>query len=172
MYGSGIKALDNISGELEGNSRSTFVDLNSEVSKHASALEDVSISSFISNFILFLLLLTSFVWFSYSKELLQKPMHYLVILKVAFTSKRRSFLHMLNNSERFVTSYHFYASIHIYTKSVQIIIIFFSATNMKYRHMPEQWKLHVQFLRLPWTSSRLWTRMRPIWPKLWKKHRA
>lgn len=61
MYGSGIKALDDISGELEGNSRLTFVDLNSEVSKHASALEDVSISSFISNFILFLLLLTSFV---------------------------------------------------------------------------------------------------------------
>lgn len=42
MYGSGIKALDDISGELEGNSRSTFVDLNAEVSKHASALEDVS----------------------------------------------------------------------------------------------------------------------------------
>uniref|UniRef100_A0A803PWF6 Kinesin motor domain-containing protein n=1 Tax=Cannabis sativa TaxID=3483 RepID=A0A803PWF6_CANSA len=41
MYGSGIKSLDNISGELEGNSRSTFVDLNSEVSKHASALEDL-----------------------------------------------------------------------------------------------------------------------------------
>ncbi|GMN24432.1 hypothetical protein TIFTF001_000559 [Ficus carica] len=41
MYGSGIKALDDISGELERNSRSTFVDLNSEVSKHASALEDL-----------------------------------------------------------------------------------------------------------------------------------
>ncbi|XP_024019126.1 kinesin-like protein KIN-5D [Morus notabilis] len=41
MYGSGIKALDDISGELEGNSWSTFVDLNSEVSKHASALEDL-----------------------------------------------------------------------------------------------------------------------------------
>ncbi|PON84175.1 Kinesin-like protein [Trema orientale] len=41
MYGSGTKSLDDISGELEGNSRSTFVDLNSEVSKHASALEDL-----------------------------------------------------------------------------------------------------------------------------------
>ncbi|KAL5581127.1 hypothetical protein UlMin_013569 [Ulmus minor] len=41
MYGSGIKALDDFAGELEGNSRSTFGDLNSEVSKHASALEDL-----------------------------------------------------------------------------------------------------------------------------------
>nr|XP_048325255.1 kinesin-like protein KIN-5D [Ziziphus jujuba var. spinosa]XP_048325256.1 kinesin-like protein KIN-5D [Ziziphus jujuba var. spinosa] len=41
MYGSGIKALDGIAGKLEGNSRSTFVDLNSAVSKHSSALEDL-----------------------------------------------------------------------------------------------------------------------------------
>ena len=41
MYGSGIKALDGIAGELDGNSRSTFGDLNSEVSKHSHALEDV-----------------------------------------------------------------------------------------------------------------------------------
>lgn len=44
MYGSGIKALDNIAGELEANSQSTFVDINSAVSKHSSALEDVSIA--------------------------------------------------------------------------------------------------------------------------------
>lgn len=44
MYGTGIKALDDITGELEGNSQSTFVDLNSEVSKHSSTVEDVSIS--------------------------------------------------------------------------------------------------------------------------------
>lgn len=43
MYGSGIKALDGIAGKLEGNSRSTFVDLNSAVSKHSSALEDVCV---------------------------------------------------------------------------------------------------------------------------------
>ncbi|KAF3453779.1 hypothetical protein FNV43_RR04220 [Rhamnella rubrinervis] len=41
MYGSGIKALYDIAGELEGNSQSTFVDLNSAVSKHSSALEDL-----------------------------------------------------------------------------------------------------------------------------------
>lgn len=44
MYGSGIKALDGIAGDLEGNSQSTFCHLNSEVSSHSSALEDVSIS--------------------------------------------------------------------------------------------------------------------------------
>lgn len=42
MYGSGVKALDDITGELEVNSQSTFGNLNSEVSKHSSALEDVS----------------------------------------------------------------------------------------------------------------------------------
>ncbi|KAJ4725915.1 Kinesin-related protein [Melia azedarach] len=41
MYGSGIKALDGIAGELDGNSQSTFGDLNSEVSKHSHALEDL-----------------------------------------------------------------------------------------------------------------------------------
>ncbi|KAM2586151.1 hypothetical protein TB2_046940 [Malus domestica] len=45
MYGSGIKALDGIAGDLEGNSQSTFTHLNSEVSNHSYALEDVSISS-------------------------------------------------------------------------------------------------------------------------------
>ncbi|GFZ17960.1 P-loop containing nucleoside triphosphate hydrolases superfamily protein [Actinidia rufa] len=40
-YGSGIKALDDLAGELDGNSRSTFEHLNSEVSKHSSALEDL-----------------------------------------------------------------------------------------------------------------------------------
>lgn len=42
MYGSGIKTLDGIAGELDGNSQSTFGDLNSEVSNHSHALEDVS----------------------------------------------------------------------------------------------------------------------------------
>lgn len=42
MYGSGVKALDDITKELEVNSESTFGDLYSEVSKHSSALEDVS----------------------------------------------------------------------------------------------------------------------------------
>lgn len=41
MYGSGVKALDDIAGEIELNSQSTFGDLNSEVSKHSSALEDL-----------------------------------------------------------------------------------------------------------------------------------
>ncbi|XP_050291706.1 kinesin-like protein KIN-5D [Quercus robur] len=41
MYGSGVKALDDITGELEVNSQSTFGNLNSEVSKHSSALEDL-----------------------------------------------------------------------------------------------------------------------------------
>ncbi|RXH83887.1 hypothetical protein DVH24_013132 [Malus domestica] len=41
MYGSGNKALDGIAGDLEGNSQSTFSHLNSKVSNHSSALEDV-----------------------------------------------------------------------------------------------------------------------------------
>ncbi|XP_077239637.1 kinesin-like protein KIN-5D [Tasmannia lanceolata] len=41
MYGSGIRALDDLAGELNGNSRSTFGNLNSEVSMHSSALEDL-----------------------------------------------------------------------------------------------------------------------------------
>lgn len=44
MYGSGIKALDDIAGELDENSESTVGQLNNEVSKHSSALEDVGIS--------------------------------------------------------------------------------------------------------------------------------
>ncbi|XP_038993034.1 kinesin-like protein KIN-5D [Hibiscus syriacus] len=40
-YGSGIRALDNIALKLDGNSKSTFGDLNSEVSKHSRDLEDV-----------------------------------------------------------------------------------------------------------------------------------
>ncbi|XWS74207.1 hypothetical protein CRYUN_Cryun02cG0196100 [Craigia yunnanensis] len=40
-YGSGIKALDNIATKLDGNSKSTFGDLNSEVSKHSHDLEDL-----------------------------------------------------------------------------------------------------------------------------------
>lgn len=42
MYGSGIKTLDDVAAELDGNSKSTFGDLNSEVSKHSSAIENVS----------------------------------------------------------------------------------------------------------------------------------
>lgn len=41
MYGSGIKALDDLAGELDSNSQSTFGRLNSEVSKHSSALEEL-----------------------------------------------------------------------------------------------------------------------------------
>lgn len=41
MYGSGIKVLDELAGELDGNSQSTFGQLNSEVSKHSSTLEEV-----------------------------------------------------------------------------------------------------------------------------------
>ncbi|KAL1558091.1 Kinesin-like protein KIN-5D [Salvia divinorum] len=41
MYGSGIKALDDLAGELNSNSQSTFGQLNSEVSKHSSAFEEL-----------------------------------------------------------------------------------------------------------------------------------
>ncbi|KAI4356104.1 hypothetical protein L6164_000151 [Bauhinia variegata] len=41
MYGSGIQALDNLAEEVKGNNQSTFNDLNSEVAKHSSALEDL-----------------------------------------------------------------------------------------------------------------------------------
>ncbi|GLT43281.1 hypothetical protein SLA2020_172430 [Shorea laevis] len=41
LYGAGIEGLDNIAVELDGNSKSTFGDLNSEVSKHSHALEDL-----------------------------------------------------------------------------------------------------------------------------------
>ncbi|KAH6767080.1 P-loop containing nucleoside triphosphate hydrolases superfamily protein [Perilla frutescens var. hirtella] len=42
MYGSGIKALDDLARELDSNSRSTFGWLNSEVSNHSSALDKVT----------------------------------------------------------------------------------------------------------------------------------
>lgn len=48
MYDSGVKALDNIDGELDENSRSTFSSLNSEVSKHSCGLEEVIIYSIIA----------------------------------------------------------------------------------------------------------------------------
>lgn len=41
MYGSGIKTLDDVAAELDGNSKSTFGDLNSEVSKHSSSIENL-----------------------------------------------------------------------------------------------------------------------------------
>ncbi|CAL5200221.1 unnamed protein product [Lathyrus oleraceus] len=41
MYGSGIKALDNLAEELKGNNQLTYEDLKSEVAKHSSALEDL-----------------------------------------------------------------------------------------------------------------------------------
>ncbi|KAL0417786.1 UNVERIFIED_CONTAM: Kinesin-like protein KIN-5D [Sesamum radiatum] len=41
IYGSGIKALDNLAGELDGDTQSTFGHLNSEVSKHSSALQEL-----------------------------------------------------------------------------------------------------------------------------------
>lgn len=41
MYNSGIKTLDDLAGELDGNSSSTFANMNLEVSKHSSALEDL-----------------------------------------------------------------------------------------------------------------------------------
>lgn len=41
MFGSGIEALDGLAGELDGNARSTFDRLNSEFSKHSSALREV-----------------------------------------------------------------------------------------------------------------------------------
>ncbi|KAE8711196.1 kinesin-like protein [Hibiscus syriacus] len=65
-YGSGIRALDNIALKLDGNSKSTFGDLNSEVSKHSRDLEDLL------------------------KELLLKLMLYLMTFKVVFTIKKRS----------------------------------------------------------------------------------
>ncbi|XP_015952328.1 kinesin-like protein KIN-5D [Arachis duranensis] len=41
MYASGIKSLDNLAEQLKGNNKLTFEDLNSEVAKHSSALEDL-----------------------------------------------------------------------------------------------------------------------------------
>ncbi|CAL0324230.1 unnamed protein product [Lupinus luteus] len=41
MHGSGIKALDNLAEELKGNNQLTYEDLDSQVAKHSSALEDV-----------------------------------------------------------------------------------------------------------------------------------
>jgi len=43
MYGSGIRALDNLAGELDENSQSTFGKLNTQVQMHTSVLEDVSV---------------------------------------------------------------------------------------------------------------------------------
>ncbi|KAL9322822.1 hypothetical protein ACSQ67_010875 [Phaseolus vulgaris] len=41
MYGSGIKALDDLAEELKVNNQLTYDDLKSEVAKHSSALEDL-----------------------------------------------------------------------------------------------------------------------------------
>nr|GMD12475.1 kinesin-like protein KIN-5D [Ipomoea batatas] len=41
MFGSGINALDDLAGKLDGNSQLTFERLNSEVSKHSSALGEL-----------------------------------------------------------------------------------------------------------------------------------
>ncbi|PWA42619.1 kinesin motor domain-containing protein [Artemisia annua] len=41
MYGSGIKALDDLANELDGNSQSTLGSLNSQVSQNSSALGDL-----------------------------------------------------------------------------------------------------------------------------------
>lgn len=43
IYNSGVKALDDISVELDKNSRSTFANLNNEVCGHSSRLEEVHI---------------------------------------------------------------------------------------------------------------------------------
>ncbi|KAL8146695.1 hypothetical protein AgCh_004435 [Apium graveolens] len=43
MYGSGIESLDGIAGELDENSKSIVGQLNNEVSKHSSALEEGAI---------------------------------------------------------------------------------------------------------------------------------
>lgn len=40
-YNSGIKSLDDIAGNLDKDSQSTLNDLNSEVTKHSCAFEDV-----------------------------------------------------------------------------------------------------------------------------------
>lgn len=42
MYGSGIRSLDDLAGELDKNSLSTFEKVNSQVQSHSSAVEDVS----------------------------------------------------------------------------------------------------------------------------------
>jgi len=58
MFGSGIKSLDGLAGELEANSQLTFKDLNSEVSKHSSSIEKVwhftKLLKLLGNFSLFL----------------------------------------------------------------------------------------------------------------------
>lgn len=41
MYGSGIKSLHNLAGELDDNTQSTFGHLDSEVTMHSLALEEV-----------------------------------------------------------------------------------------------------------------------------------
>ena len=93
-YGSRVKALNDITGELEGNFQSTFGDINSEVSKHSSALENVSI--FIPSILVHELSpLSCSDWidlgrFSFLMELLQRPRHCSVISKIAFTNRKRS----------------------------------------------------------------------------------
>jgi hypothetical protein len=47
MYGTGIGSLDDLGGELERNSKSTFENLNYQVKSHSESLEAVSSSLFI-----------------------------------------------------------------------------------------------------------------------------
>jgi kinesin family member 11 len=42
LHGSGITALDELAGEIDMNSRTTFERLNSQIQSHTSALENVS----------------------------------------------------------------------------------------------------------------------------------
>jgi hypothetical protein len=46
LHGSGITVLDNLAGEIDINSQTTFEKLNSQVQSHTSALEKVSFVSF------------------------------------------------------------------------------------------------------------------------------
>lgn len=65
MYDSGVKNLDNIDGELDENSRSTFASLNSEVSKHSCRLEEVIIYSTIV--LDYTFLLSTVIWLAFMR---------------------------------------------------------------------------------------------------------
>lgn len=100
MFGSGIKALDGLAGELDGNAQSTFDRLNCEVSKHSSALGEVRIFYVaFRNSSLFFFYLISFFLMQLFKEIaseadtlvndLQKSLHNQEEKLIAFAQQQR-----------------------------------------------------------------------------------
>lgn len=110
MYGSGIRALDDLAGELDKNSQSTYGKLNSQVLMHSTTLDAVSIVGCffemtpISSSTIFFFVIMFSLLHRVLKLLLEKQISYLMNFKAALISKRTSWLHLHSSSVRLVLS--------------------------------------------------------------------